>query len=125
MRVRVRVCVLMRMHSHCFWADLIAAVFALNNFLVALMLVCLVRYIAHPSIGTATAGAFVCALSTTNQHTVVLFLVVMVPWVLWHGRAFLFTPESLARLAAAVFVGILPYVYIPYSAILNAAEVLT
>ncbi|EGD78311.1 hypothetical protein PTSG_09378 [Salpingoeca rosetta] len=99
-----------------------AEVFAMNNFFVALLLVFLIRYIQSPSVSTAVAGAFVCALSTTNQHTVVLYLVVMVPWVLWHGRNFLLTPSAIAKLVVVSILGITPYFYVPISAFLNKAE---
>ena len=77
-------------------------VFAMNNVLIALMLHAVAAY-AHecaprrrparapcrqrrrrsPTTRNALWGAFACGLALTNQHTAVLFIAVVAPWVAW------------------------------------------
>jgi hypothetical protein len=56
----------------------------------------------------------------TNQHTTILFLVVLVPWVLNTNRRLLET-ENLTNLAFYFALGLAPYIYIPISAFINRA----
>jgi hypothetical protein len=59
-----------------------AEVFSLNNFLVSLVLLAAVLFSRARTLPRASLGAFLCGLALTNQHTSVLYVVILVPWVL-------------------------------------------
>ena len=97
-------------------------VFALNNLLVAALLYQLVRYCREPCRSRACLLAFSSGLALSNQHTTVLFIVVIAPYVLWAGRATLLTPGNLARLTASALLGLAPYAFMVWSASTNTAK---
>ena len=99
-----------------------AEVFALNNLLVALVLfysvkVGLARSDAELS-WSAYAGSFFCGLSLSNQHTSVLFIFVLAPWVaLELLKRKKLTVSVFALLSACFLIGLSPYLYLPYSSL--------
>uniref|UniRef100_A0A8C5TIF0 Transmembrane protein 260 n=1 Tax=Malurus cyaneus samueli TaxID=2593467 RepID=A0A8C5TIF0_9PASS len=68
-------------------------------------------------------GAFCCGLSLCNQHTIVLYIACVVPWVL--SRLFTkreLSPGHLLKLGLCFLAGLLPYLYLPASSYLNRAR---
>ncbi|OQR89828.1 hypothetical protein THRCLA_09555 [Thraustotheca clavata] len=89
-----------------------AEVFSLNNLFASSLLFVLVCYADNQTFSIATFGAFLSGLALTNQHTIVLFEIPIVSWVLWTKSTCL-SLHSLGRLAIAFLFGLLPYVYMP------------
>ncbi|RXM93737.1 Transmembrane protein 260 [Acipenser ruthenus] len=104
-----------------------AEVFSLNNVFIGLLL-CLSA--CFHTAGSAQQrdkfgcwGALCCGLSLCNQHTVVLYVLCIAPWVLGGLR----THKELSlpivgRLGTCFLVGFLPYLYLPLSSFLNRAR---
>ncbi|KAE9108302.1 hypothetical protein PF002_g4719 [Phytophthora fragariae] len=95
-----------------------AEVFAFNNAFAALLLYLLLRYTRYQDISSALWGAFTCGLAMCNQHTIVLFEVPIIAWVLWSRRRTLWWRE-LAQFTGAFVSGLMPYIYMPITAIWN------
>jgi len=107
------------------WA-LCAEVFSLNSLLLAALLAtaavfdCCPR---HQLAQTSCVGALLCGLCLSNQHTSVLYILVLVPWVL-HT---LYTRQVLSvrvcvRVCVWFIAGLLPYVYLPLSCLRHTAR---
>lgn len=108
------------------WA-MVAEVFTLNNLFVGLIFFLTAsfhraengmqrRKIAH-------WGAFCCGLGLCNQHTLVLYVVVLIPWVLhrlYSHKELSF--RGLVSLGFCFLVGFLPYIYLPTSSYVNSAR---
>ncbi|KAG5193112.1 hypothetical protein JKP88DRAFT_240753 [Tribonema minus] len=101
-----------------------AEVFALNNLFAAALLRAALAHARAPTWRGAAAGALLCGLALTNQHTIVLLAAPLAAWVLavqaaaarargegWGGVA-----ARVAALAACFFAGLLPYAYLPLAA---------
>ncbi|NWW33826.1 TM260 protein, partial [Panurus biarmicus] len=68
-------------------------------------------------------GAFCCGLSLCNQHTIVLYVACVVPWVLsWLFRKRELSLGHLLKLGLCFLAGLLPYLYLPASSYLNRAR---
>ncbi|XP_054056500.1 transmembrane protein 260 isoform X1 [Rissa tridactyla] len=110
------------------WQWSIAAeVFSLNNLFVGLLMALTVRFeeasTAKERSKISKLGAFCCGLSLCNQHTIVLYIACIVPWVL--SRLFGKTELSLGhllKLGLCFLAGLLPYLYLPASSYLNRAR---
>uniref|UniRef100_A0A3B5LKN2 Transmembrane protein 260 n=1 Tax=Xiphophorus couchianus TaxID=32473 RepID=A0A3B5LKN2_9TELE len=68
-------------------------------------------------------GAFCCGLGLCNQHTLVLYVLIIIPWVLYR----LFTLKELSflglvSLGFCFIAGFFPYIYLPISSYLNSAR---
>nr|XP_005986572.1 PREDICTED: transmembrane protein 260 [Latimeria chalumnae] len=110
------------------WQWSIAAeVFSLNNFFVGLLMALTVCFenasTAQDRSKISKIGALCCGLSLCNQHTVILYIVCIVPWVL----AQLFKTKEISLtyllwLSLCFFAGFLPYLYLPISSYLNRAR---
>lgn len=71
----------------------------------------------------ALFGSFVCSLSLCNQHTIVVYIFILVMWVLMelkHNQ--LLSLMFLMKLTFMFTVGLLPYIYLPLSAYYNQAR---
>uniref|UniRef100_A0A672N6H5 Transmembrane protein 260 n=1 Tax=Sinocyclocheilus grahami TaxID=75366 RepID=A0A672N6H5_SINGR len=71
----------------------------------------------------SVGGALFCGLSLCNQHTLVLYVVIIIPWALLHlythnGLSFF----GLVSLGTCFLAGFVPYVYLPISSYLNRAR---
>ena len=100
-----------------FWEwSLAAEVFPLNDLLAAVTILLLIVWRERPRrAGACAAAGFFSGLALTNHQTFVL-LSPAVFWVLWEQRSALLTrPKVLALAALAFFVGLLPYLYIPWA----------
>ncbi|MGH0163966.1 UNVERIFIED_CONTAM: hypothetical protein FKN15_063681 [Acipenser sinensis] len=104
-----------------------AEVFSLNNVFIGLLL-CLSA--CFHTAGSAQQrdkfgcwGALCCGLSLCNQHTVVLYVLCIAPWVLGGLRTHKELSLPIAgRLGTCFLVGFLPYLYLPLSSFLNRAR---
>ncbi|XP_021508020.1 protein O-mannosyl-transferase TMEM260 isoform X1 [Meriones unguiculatus] len=110
------------------WQWSIAAeVFSLNNLFVGLLMALTVRFeeaaAAKERSKIAVIGAFSCGLSLCNQHTIVLYVLCLVPWILFRLlKEKELTLSSLLKLTLAFCAGLLPYVYLPVSSYLSHAR---
>ncbi|XP_075805318.1 protein O-mannosyl-transferase TMEM260 isoform X2 [Microtus pennsylvanicus] len=110
------------------WQWSIAAeVFSLNNLFVGLLMALTVCFeeaaAAKERSKIAVIGAFSCGLSLCNQHTIVLYVLCIIPWILFRLlKEKELAVSSLLRLALAFSAGLLPYVYLPVSSYLNHAR---
>ncbi|KAM6445445.1 protein O-mannosyl-transferase TMEM260 [Rhynochetos jubatus] len=110
------------------WQWSIAAeVFSLNNLFVGLLMALTTRFeeasTAKERSKISKLGAFCCGLSLCNQHTIVLYIACIVPWVL--SRLFRKRELSLGhllKLGLCFLAGLLPYLYLPASSYLNRAR---
>ncbi|ESO06663.1 hypothetical protein HELRODRAFT_106256 [Helobdella robusta] len=102
-----------------FWSTC-AEVFALNNFFTSLIVFTVVVLID----GGASEFdsklfrilAFICGLSLTNQHTIVIYVLFVASWALFKlHRAQLLTRRTLATLTFITILSLSPYVYLPIS----------
>src|SRR4029077_3857026 len=97
-----------------FWSwSLVAEVFPLNNLLASLLVYFLVLWQERPERpGFLIVASFVFGLALTNHQTIVL-LVPAIVFLLWRQRTVLFArPQMIVTCAAAILVGVLPYIYV-------------
>uniref|UniRef100_A0A8C0ZCR0 Transmembrane protein 260 n=1 Tax=Cyanistes caeruleus TaxID=156563 RepID=A0A8C0ZCR0_CYACU len=104
-----------------------AEVFSLNNLFVGLLMALTAHFeeasTAKERSKISKLGAFCCGLSLCNQHTIVLYVICVVPWVL--SRLFRKRELSLGhllKLGLCFLAGLLPYLYLPASSYLNRAR---
>ncbi|KAM4779455.1 protein O-mannosyl-transferase TMEM260 isoform 5-T6 [Cyanocitta cristata] len=104
-----------------------AEVFSLNNLFVGLLMALTAHFeeasTAKERSKISKLGAFCCGLSLCNQHTIVLYVACVVPWVL--SRLFRkreLSPGHLLKLGLCFLAGLLPYLYLPASSYLNRAR---
>ncbi|NXM65971.1 TM260 protein, partial [Serilophus lunatus] len=104
-----------------------AEVFSLNNLFVGLLMALTAHFeeasTAKERSKISQLGAFCCGLSLCNQHTIVLYIACIVPWVL--SRLFRrreLSPGHLLKLGLCFLAGLLPYLYLPASSYLNRAR---
>ncbi|KAB1278272.1 Transmembrane protein 260 [Camelus dromedarius] len=68
-------------------------------------------------------GAFCCGLSLCNQHTIVLYVLCIVPWILFQLlKEKELSLGALWKLGLYFSAGLLPYTYLPVSSYLNQAR---
>lgn len=97
-----------------FWKwSLVSEVFPLNNLLASILIYLLVAWCEKPArTGFLIAAAFVSGLALTNHQTIVL-LAPACFFILWRGRAVLWSrPQVLFFCGAAFCLGLLPYLYV-------------
>ena len=97
-----------------------AEVFALNNFLSALILLTGYFYIDAPNQANLMSGAFVCGLAMCNQHTTILFEIPLILAMINAGKLYL--PANFPKLISAgvsYLVGISMYALLPIFSTLN------
>src|SRR5207244_4563062 len=100
-----------------FWAwSLVGEVFQLNNLFAALLIYLLVLWHERPErAGFLPTSFFLTGLALTNHHTVVL-LAPAFCFVLWQRRAIILArPVIIAWCLALFFLGLLPYLYLPWA----------
>ena len=99
-----------------FWEwSLAIEAFPLNNLIASALVYCLVRWHAKPDASRFLVGAALLGGLGTANHLTTIFLVPFVAVAMWHRRTSLRVTTLLAC-AAAVLVGLIPYVYIPWAA---------
>ncbi|XP_028934906.1 transmembrane protein 260 isoform X2 [Ornithorhynchus anatinus] len=104
-----------------------AEVFSLNNVFVGLLMALAVRFeeasAAQERSKVAQIGAFCSGLSLCNQHTIVLYVLCIAPWVLLRLlREKELSGGRWAKLTLCFSAGLLPYLYLPVSSGLNRAR---
>ncbi|XP_062863705.1 protein O-mannosyl-transferase TMEM260 isoform X2 [Trichomycterus rosablanca] len=107
--------------------SVVAEVFSLNNLFVGLLFCLLACFHTAETViqkqKFALWGALCCGLSLCNQHTLVVYVLVVIPWVLIQLYIYkalcLFT---LVYLGLCFLAGFLPYLYLPISSYLNTAQ---
>ncbi|XP_047592602.1 transmembrane protein 260 isoform X3 [Lutra lutra] len=110
------------------WQWSIAAeVFSLNNLFVGLLMALTVHFeeaaTAKERSKIAKIGAFCCGLSLCNQHTIVLYILCIIPWILFRLlKEKELSLGSLLKFGVYFSAGLLPYVYLPISSYLNQAR---
>uniref|UniRef100_A0A8C3TAI3 Transmembrane protein 260 n=1 Tax=Chelydra serpentina TaxID=8475 RepID=A0A8C3TAI3_CHESE len=104
-----------------------AEVFSLNNLFVGLLMALTVHFeeaaTAKERSKISKVGAFCCGLSLCNQHTIVLYVLCIVLWVLFQlfkGKELSF--GHLLKLGLCFLAGLLPYLYLPASSYLHRAR---
>ncbi|XP_075699427.1 protein O-mannosyl-transferase TMEM260 isoform X2 [Rhinoderma darwinii] len=110
------------------WQWSIAAeVFSLNNLFVVMLMGLTVEFHKAKTDSTRSKislyGAFCCGLSLCNQHTIVLYVICIVIWIL--GHRFMHKELSwsyLLKLGLSFTVGLLPYSYLIVSSHFNQAQ---
>ncbi|XP_056403193.1 transmembrane protein 260 isoform X3 [Hyla sarda] len=110
------------------WQWSIAAeVFSLNNLFVAMLMRLTVEFYQAKTDSKRSkislCGAFCCGLSLCNQHTIVLYVICIVMWVL--GHQFMHKELSLSyllKLGLSFSAGLLPYSYLIVSSYFNQAR---
>ncbi|XP_063507709.1 protein O-mannosyl-transferase TMEM260 isoform X5 [Pongo pygmaeus] len=110
------------------WQWSIAAeVFSLNNLFVGLLMALTVHFeeaaTAKERSKIAKIGAFCCGLSLCNQHTIILYVLCIIPWILFQLlKKKELSLGSLLKLSLYFSAGLLPYVHLPISSYLNHAR---
>ncbi|XP_065144679.1 protein O-mannosyl-transferase TMEM260 isoform X3 [Paramisgurnus dabryanus] len=102
-------------------------VFSLNNLFVGALFALSASFHSAESVNQkkkfALWGALCCGLSLCNQHTLILYVIVIIPWALLHlyfhnGLSF----YDLVSLGMCFLAGFVPYIYLPISSYLNRAR---
>uniref|UniRef100_A0A2K5RXP4 Transmembrane protein 260 n=2 Tax=Cebus imitator TaxID=2715852 RepID=A0A2K5RXP4_CEBIM len=110
------------------WQWSIAAeVFSLNNLFVGLLMALTVHFeeaaTAKERSKITKIGAFCCGLSLCNQHTIILYVLCIIPWILFRLlKKKELSLGSLLKLSLYFSAGLLPYVHLPISSYLNHAR---
>ncbi|KAG7510629.1 transmembrane protein 260 isoform X1 [Solea senegalensis] len=107
--------------------SMVAEVFTLNNLFVGLLFFLIASLHcaqnAEQRKKIAHWGALCCGLGLCNQHTLVVYVLVIIPWVFQR----LYSHEELSfrvlvSLGVCFLAGFLPYIYLPISSNLNTAR---
>ena len=91
-----------------------AEVFALNNMVVALLMLLTVDYYRRRRVQTAYYGALSIGLGLTNQHTLIFYAAPLAACIMVRGwRQLVLRPRRLFNLACLGVLGLTPYAYLP------------
>ncbi|KAM8921271.1 protein O-mannosyl-transferase TMEM260 [Pelodytes ibericus] len=110
------------------WQWSIAAeVFSLNNLFVVLLMALTAEFekakSAKERSKISQIGAFFAGLSLCNQHTIVLYIICIILWVLFHQfKHKELSLRSMLKLGVFFMAGFLPYVYLVASSFFNQAR---
>ncbi|XP_029114416.1 transmembrane protein 260-like isoform X1 [Scleropages formosus] len=107
--------------------SVVAEVFSLNNLFVGSILALAASFHRADGAGERRKfsrwGALCCGLGLCNQHTLVLYVVPVIPWVLLRLHTYQeLSLRGAALLALHFLFGFLPYLYLPISSAANAAR---
>ncbi|HSQ31271.1 MAG TPA: DUF2723 domain-containing protein [Gemmatimonadaceae bacterium] len=99
-----------------FWEwSLAIEAFPLNDCIATLLIYLLVRWDGEPERRVFLAGAALCGGLGAANHLTIIFLIPLVLTVMWHRRAAI-DARTVVFCVGAIFVGMLPYLYIPWAA---------
>uniref|UniRef100_A0A3B3IDA0 Transmembrane protein 260 n=1 Tax=Oryzias latipes TaxID=8090 RepID=A0A3B3IDA0_ORYLA len=107
---------------------MVAEVFTLNNLFVGLLFYLTVSFHCAQTPRqrwkvTAQWGALCCGLGLCNQHTLVLYVLGIIPWVIYRLHSLKeLSLNGLVYLGLCFLAGFLPYIYLPISSYLNTAR---
>jgi hypothetical protein len=93
-----------------------AEVFALDNLLVATIVLLSVLYAEKRDARLLWAGALASGLALSDHQTSLFTIVPFAAWALWTARAELRAPKVPAGVVVGVLAGLLPYLYLPIAA---------
>jgi hypothetical protein len=97
-----------------------AEVFSLNTMLTSIILFLTIKFSKTRNIDYALLGAFVCGLALCNQHTIILFEVPLIFWMLFLLRRQLLSSSVLfGKLSLAFILGFAGYLYLPLAVLFN------
>uniref|UniRef100_H2MNF3 Transmembrane protein 260 n=1 Tax=Oryzias latipes TaxID=8090 RepID=H2MNF3_ORYLA len=107
--------------------SMVAEVFTLNNLFVGLLFYLTVSFhcaqTPRQRWKTAQWGALCCGLGLCNQHTLVLYVLGIIPWVIYRLHSLKeLSLNGLVYLGLCFLAGFLPYIYLPISSYLNTAR---
>uniref|UniRef100_A0A3P9KEF9 Transmembrane protein 260 n=1 Tax=Oryzias latipes TaxID=8090 RepID=A0A3P9KEF9_ORYLA len=107
--------------------SMVAEVFTLNNLFVGLLFFLTVSFhcaqTPRQRWKTAQWGALCCGLGLCNQHTLVLYVLVIIPWVIYRFHSLKeLSLNGLVYLGLCFLAGFLPYIFLPISSYLNTAR---
>ena len=92
-------------------------VFPMNTMFSAVIIFLCTKFAIEKKESIAVTGAFICGLAICNQHTIVLFEIPCILWMLFLLRTnILHDSAVLIRLVRAFLIGLLPYIYLPLAA---------
>jgi hypothetical protein len=91
-----------------------AEVFPLNTAFAAFIVALVWQFSKSQSFVLVEVGAFVCGLALCNQHTIILYEVPLILWMLFLNRFMLMKqPMRLIKLGVLFLLGLTPYLYMP------------
>ena len=94
-----------------------AEVFPMNTMFSAMIIFLCTKFAIEKKESIAVTGSFICGLAICNQHTIVLFEIPCILWMLYLLRTNIWHDSSLLiRLVRAFLIGLLPYIYLPLAA---------
>lgn len=97
-----------------------AEVFPLNTMFTSLILWLTLLFARTRELKFIYWGAFFCGLALCNQHTIILYIIPLVLWILFVCRKVIYHhPSALVYLSVSFLVGLSFYLYLPISAIYN------
>lgn len=97
-----------------------AEVFPLNTMFAAWIVYLVISFSRNQRLSTAYWGALVCGLAGCNQHTIVLYEVPLILWMLVLLRnQIIQRPVIVLFLGLAFLCGLAPYLYLPFSELFN------
>ena len=97
-----------------------AEVFPLNTMFSSLILWLTLLFAQTRELKFIYWGAFVCGLALCNQHTIILYIVPLVLWILFVCRKVIYHhPFTLVKLSGSALLGLSLYLYLPIAAIYN------
>lgn len=100
-----------------FWLySLVAEVFTLHAFIVALLLLSALRFLERPSRRLLLMGAFLWGLGMANHHTTILLAPVLMGVLAARARKLPQFPVRVLEGAAATLAGLAPYAVLPFFA---------
>jgi hypothetical protein len=93
-------------------------VFPFNTMMASLILYLVVLFSRYGNVATAYLGALLCGLAFCNQHTIVLFEVPLILWMLFLLRTHIARhPSCFLWLSSSFLLGVTPYAYLPLAAL--------
>lgn len=94
---------------------IIAEVFSLNNMIIAIVFYQCVCFFQNPSRKLAYWIFLSLGLGMSNHHTFLFYAVPISFFVLWTGRTLLLKWREIAKLAGFAFLGLTPYIHLPFA----------
>lgn len=91
-----------------------AEVFPMNTFFAALICYLVIVFAIKRDVKIAYLGAFICGLAICNQHTIMLYEVPLILWMLFLLRRKIFSNFLILFYLSMCFIaGLIPYMYLP------------
>ena len=87
-------------------------VFALNNIFSSSLILLTLHFLRHQRGWTPLLGSFLCGLALTNQHTIVVLVLVSIIFAVWRSRFSLLYPRRMLVLLVLFLLGLSPYCYL-------------